>query len=44
MIELSLKNIEKYYGAARVLEDITFNVKTSKKIGIVELNGSGKSC
>ena len=44
MIELSLKNVEKYYGATRVLEDITFNVETGKKIGIVELNGSGKSC
>ncbi|MCB2313828.1 ATP-binding cassette domain-containing protein [Clostridium tagluense] len=43
MIELSLRNIEKYYGATRVLEDITFNVKTGQKIGIVGLNGSGKT-
>lgn len=43
MIELSLRNVEKYYGATRVLEDISFNVKTGQKIGIVGLNGSGKT-
>lgn len=43
MIELSLRNVEKYYGATRVLEDITFNVKTGQKMGIVGLNGSGKT-
>ena len=43
MIEISLRNVEKYYGAARVLENITFDVKTGQKFGIVGLNGSGKT-
>lgn len=43
MIELSLRNVEKYYGATKVLEDITFNVKTGQKFGIVGLNGCGKT-
>jgi len=43
MIEISLKNIEKYYGANKVLENITFDAKTGQKIGIVGLNGSGKT-
>lgn len=43
MIEISLKNIDKYYGANKVLENITFDVKTGQKLGIVGLNGSGKT-
>lgn len=43
MIELSLRNVEKYYGATRILEDITFNIKTGQKIGVIGLNGSGKT-
>jgi ATP-binding cassette subfamily F protein 3 len=43
MIELSLRNVEKCYGATRVLEDITFNIKTGQKFGVVGLNGSGKT-
>lgn len=43
MIELSLNKLQKYYGATMVLEDITFDVQTSEKVGIVGGNGSGKS-
>lgn len=43
MIELALNKIQKYYGAAMVLEDVTFEVKTSEKVGIVGSNGCGKS-
>lgn len=43
MIELSIRNLEKYYGATKILEDITFNVNTGQKIGVVGVNGSGKT-
>jgi len=43
MIELALNNIEKYYGANMVLKDITFDVKTGERLGIVGGNGCGKS-
>lgn len=43
MIELALNRLQKYYGATIVLEDITFEVKTSEKVGIVGSNGCGKS-
>ncbi len=43
MIELALNKIQKYYGANMVLEDITFEVQTFEKIGIVGSNGCGKS-
>lgn len=43
MIELAINKIQKYYGAAKVLDDITFEVQTSEKVGIVGCNGCGKS-
>ncbi|MDD3223397.1 MAG: ABC-F family ATP-binding cassette domain-containing protein [Clostridium sp.] len=43
MIALALNKIQKYYGANLVLDDITFEVKTGEKVGIVGQNGSGKS-
>lgn len=43
MIELALNKLQKYYGATVVLEDITFEVQTSEKVGIVGSNGCGKS-
>jgi ATPase subunit of ABC transporter with duplicated ATPase domains len=43
MIELSLNKLQKYYGANMVLEDITFEIQTSEKVGIVGGNGCGKS-
>lgn len=43
MIELSLNQIVKYYGATKVLEDITFEAKTGERIGIVGRNGTGKT-
>lgn len=43
MIELALNKLQKYYGATMVLEDITFEVQTSEKVGIVGGNGCGKS-
>lgn len=43
MIELALNKLQKYYGATKILEDITFEVQTSEKVGIVGSNGCGKS-
>lgn len=43
MIELAINKLQKYYGAAKVLDDITFEVQTSEKVGIVGSNGCGKS-
>jgi len=43
MIELALNKLQKYYGATKVLDDITFEVQTSEKVGIVGSNGCGKS-
>ena len=43
MIELALNKLQKYYGSAKVLDDITFEVQTGEKVGIVGSNGCGKS-
>lgn len=43
MIELALNKLQKYYGANMVLEDITFDIQTGEKVGIVGGNGCGKS-
>jgi ATPase subunit of ABC transporter with duplicated ATPase domains len=43
MIELALNKLQKYYGANMVLEDVTFDIQTSEKVGIVGGNGCGKS-
>ncbi|MTI66745.1 MAG: ABC-F type ribosomal protection protein [Firmicutes bacterium] len=43
MIELALNKIEKSFGAEKVLKDISFDVNTSEKVGIVGKNGTGKT-
>lgn len=43
MIELALNGINKFFGATKVLENITFDVQTGEKVGIVGRNGSGKT-
>lgn len=43
MFELSLNGVKKYMEATLVLKSITFQVYSGEKVGIVGVNGSGKS-
>jgi ATP-binding cassette subfamily F protein 3 len=43
MIELGINNITKYYGATKIFEKITFDVKTGERIGLIGQNGCGKT-
>lgn len=43
MIEIGLKNVEKYYGANKVLEDISFEIQSGEIVGILGRNGTGKT-
>ena len=43
MLVLSCSNLSKTYGIDPILEDISFNVENGDKIGVVGLNGTGKT-
>ncbi len=43
MLVLSCSNLNKSYGIDPILEDISFNVEDGDKIGVVGLNGTGKT-
>ena len=43
MIALSMKDIEKYYAANKVLSSITFEINEGEKVAIVGQNGCGKT-
>ena len=43
MFELSLVNVKKYMEATLVLKNINFQVYSGEKVGIVGVNGSGKT-
>jgi ATPase subunit of ABC transporter with duplicated ATPase domains len=43
MIDITFKNIEKYYGVTQILKDITFDVQSGDRIGIIGRNGCGKT-
>ncbi len=43
MIICSVNQISKIYGGHTIFENITFEIKTSERIGLVGRNGSGKS-
>ncbi len=43
MIELNINNLTKYYGANKIFETISFEIKTGEHIGLVGQNGCGKT-
>jgi len=43
MIEIGVSNLAKYFGADKIFENVTFDVKTKDKIGLVGRNGTGKT-
>jgi len=43
MIECNINNITKFYGADLIFEDISFDIKTNERIGLIGPNGCGKT-
>ncbi|WP_054738554.1 ABC-F family ATP-binding cassette domain-containing protein [Cellulosilyticum ruminicola] len=43
MILLSVSNIKKVYGEKVIFDDIAFSIDSNEKIGIIGVNGTGKS-
>lgn len=43
MIECNVNNITKYFGADLIFENISFDIKTNDRIGLIGPNGSGKT-
>jgi len=43
MIELNLNNLTKFYGANKIFQNISFDVKTGERIGLIGQNGCGKT-
>jgi ATPase subunit of ABC transporter with duplicated ATPase domains len=43
MIELNVNGLVKYYGANKLFENISFQIKSGERIGLIGQNGSGKT-
>ncbi len=43
MIQLALKEIEKYFGGNRIFGNITFDVQSGERVGLIGRNGTGKT-
>lgn len=43
MIEIGVSNLTKFFGVDKIFENVTFDVKTKDKIGLIGRNGTGKT-
>lgn len=43
MIEIALKEVEKYFGGNRIFSNISFEVQNNERVGLIGKNGSGKT-
>ena len=43
MIEIGVSNLTKMFGVDKIFENVTFDVKTKDKIGLIGRNGTGKT-
>lgn len=43
MIECSVNNLTKYYGANKIFENISFELKSGERVGLIGQNGCGKT-
>lgn len=43
MIECSVNNLLKFYGAVKVFENISFDIQSNERVGLIGQNGCGKS-
>ncbi|MCB2361766.1 ribosomal protection-like ABC-F family protein [Clostridium estertheticum] len=43
MIEIELKEVEKYFGGNRILSNISFEVHRNERVGLIGKNGTGKT-
>lgn len=43
MIDISVNKINKYYGANHVIKDVSFEINSGERVGLLGKNGSGKT-
>ncbi|MDA8440963.1 MAG: ABC-F family ATP-binding cassette domain-containing protein [Peptococcaceae bacterium] len=43
MIECSINNLSKFYGANKIFQNISFDLKTGERVGLIGQNGCGKT-
>lgn len=43
MIECNINNVTKFYGADLIFENISFDIKTNERLGLIGPNGCGKT-